>query len=256
MTGPSRRMLGAAAVLLLAAGCASADGAASVAGPVALQVYAASSLQQPFEEIGDRFEAQHRGVEVELTVAGSSTLAEQIRQGAPADVFASADPSAMDTLAEAGLQGAAPVDFTSNTLMIAVPAGNPAHVTDLASLGREDLRVVVCAPVVPCGAAALEVQRAAGTSLAPVSEEQSVTDVLNKVSVGEADAGLVYVTDVQRAGEAVEGIAIPEAAEAVNVYPVTTVAGSAHGALGEEFVELVTGETGQQILAAHGFVAP
>lgn len=252
------RLAAAAAVLsLLVAGCGGGNGgSAEEAGggeTTSLRVFAAASLQEPFEELGAQFEDSHEGVTVEFEFAGSSTLVEQIRQGAPADVFASADTANMDKLVEAGLQGAAPVDFATNTLMIAVPAGNPAEVTDLQSLADEELDLVLCAPEVPCGAAAETVERAAGLEFSPVSEEQSVTDVLNKVTSGEADAGLVYVTDVAKAGDAVEGIDFPESGEAVNTYPLTTVEGSAAPELGDEFVELVLGEQGQETLAEHGF---
>ncbi len=241
----------AAAISLIAAGCGGVEEPGTE--PSTLQVFAAASLQEPFEELGEQFEAEHEGVTVELTVAGSSTLVEQIRQGAPADVFASADTENMDELTEAGLAASDPVDFTTNTLMIAVPAGNPAGVEDLASLAAADLNLVVCAPEVPCGAATEAVEEAAGLELDPVSEEQSVTDVLNKVTSGEADAGLVYVTDVAKAGDAVEGIDVPEAQQAVNTYPITTVDGAADPELGQEFVDLVTGETGQEVLAGYGF---
>ncbi|MGP9539331.1 molybdate ABC transporter substrate-binding protein [Brachybacterium sp. AOP43-C2-M15] len=249
----ARPITAAAGVLLLAAGCGGAADAPPSEEAATLQVFAAASLQEPFEEIGEQFESEHEGVEVEFNFAGSSTLVEQIQQGAPADVFASADTRTMDKLVDADLQAADPVDFASNTLMIAVPAGNPAGVADLQSLTAEDLNLVVCAPEVPCGAATQTVQEAAGLELSPVSEEQSVTDVLSKVTSGEADAGLVYVTDVQKAGDAVEGIEFPEAQEAVNIYPITTVDGSAEPELGRQFVDLVTGEAGQEILAEHGF---
>lgn len=249
---PLARALTAAGLLLLATGCGSVADPAEE--PVTLHVYAAASLQEPFATIGEEFEAGHDGVEVQFSLAGSSTLAQQIVQGAPADVFASADPATMDTLVEADLHGTDPVDFTSNTLMIAVPPGNPAGITDLASLTQDDLHLVVCAPVVPCGAAAEAVERSAGLTFRPVSEEQSVTEVLNKVTSGEAEAGLVYATDVQRAGDAARGIEFPEAHDAVNTYPITTVEGADDAALGEEFVDLVTSERGQQILADHGFV--
>ena len=137
--------------------------------------------------------------------------------------------------------------------MIAVPAGNPAGVTGLEDLTAEDLNLVVCAPEVPCGGATETVEQAAGLEFSPVSEEQSVTDVLNKVTSGEADAGLVYVTDVEKAGDAVEGIDFPEAQQAVNSYPIMTVDGSANPQLGQEFVDLVTGEEGQKVLAGYGF---
>ena len=247
-----RRMLrsaaAAAAITLTAVSC----GSGGTAEPTILQVFAAASLQEPFEELGEQFEAEHEDVAVEFTFAGSSTLVEQIQQGAPADLFASADETNMDKLTGAGLEAADPVDFASNTLMIAVPAGNPAGITDLASLTGE-VHLVVCAPEVPCGAATETVEEAADLEFEPVSEEQSVTDVLNKVTSGEADAGLVYVTDVAKAGDAVEGIEFPESQEAVNTYPITTVDGSANPELGQEFVDLVTGEEGQQVLAEHGF---
>ena len=247
----SRLTAAAAAGAMLLAGCG--GGAEDPADdPVTLQVFAAASLQEPFKELGEQFEAEHEDVTVEFSFAGSSTLIEQIQQGAPADVFASADTKNMDKLTEAGLEAVDPVDFTTNTLMIAVPAGNPAGVTDLASLTGA-LNLVVCAPEVPCGAATATVEEAAGLEFAPVSEEQSVTDVLNKVTSGEADAGLVYVTDVEKAGDAVEGIEFPESQEAVNTYPITTVDGAANPELGQEFVDLVTGEQGQETLAGYGF---
>jgi molybdate transport system substrate-binding protein len=255
-----RTAAAAAALALAAAGCGGGgeapeaeDSGASAVESATLQVVAAASLQEPFEELGEQFESEHEGVSVEFNFAGSSTLVEQIQQGAPADVFASANTSNMDKLVESGLQGSDPVDFTSNTLMIAVPAGNPAGITDLASLTGEGVNLVVCAPEVPCGAATETVEQAAGLEFAPVSEEQSVTDVLNKVTSGEADAGLVYVTDVTKAGDAVEGIDFPEAADAVNLYPISTVKDSAHPELAQEFVDLVTGEQGQEVLAGYGF---
>ena len=253
MRASARLTAAAAGMALLAAGGAGCADGGETERTVSLHVYAAASLQEPFEEIAEAFEAEHDGVEVALNVAGSSTLVQQIQQGAPADVFASADPETMDELVGSGLEAADPVDFTSNTLMIAVPAGNPAGVTDLSSLAQEGLDLVVCAPAVPCGAAAETVEQAAGLEFTPVSEEQSVTDVLNKVTSGEADAGLVYVTDVRRGGDAVEGIAFPEAEEAVNVYPITTVEGAEHAELGQEFVDLVGGEVGQSILDEYGF---
>ena len=250
MSRGARLAAAAAGLALVVAGCGGAGDSTT------LMVYAAASLQGPFEELGEEFESTHDGVEVEFSFAGSSTLVEQIRQGAPADVFAAANPATMDTLVAAGLHGADPIDVATNSLMIAVPAGNPAGVTDLASLTAEGIALVVCAPEVPCGAAAATVEDAAGLELAPVSEEQSVTDVLNKVTTGEADAGLVYATDVKKGGEAVEGIEIPEAVGAQNLYPIVAVQGSPQPALGQEFVDLVAGPAGQRILADAGFRAP
>ena len=246
-------------MLALASGCGSigqTGGDGEHGEPTTLMVYAAASLQEPFEEIGEEFEAAHDGVEVSFTFAGSSGLVTQIQEGAPADVFASADTENMDKLVGAELRGDEPQDFATNTLMIAVPAGNPADITDLTSLSGDDVTLVVCAPEVPCGAATERVEQAAGLALAPVSEEQSVTDVLGKLATGQADAGLVYVTDVLKAGEDVEGIDFPEAANAVNTYPIATVEGSDDAELAQAFIDVVVGETGRAILDDYGFSAP
>jgi molybdate transport system substrate-binding protein len=247
--------LAVAAALLTACG---AEGPATGAGGDAeatLTVFAASSLTSAFEDLAEDFEADHDGVTVELSLAGSSDLAAQIQQGAPADVFASADQANMQKLVAENLHGSAPVDFATNTLEIAVPPDNPAGVESFDDLAG-DLDLVVCAPVVPCGAATEQVADLAGVELRPVSEEQSVTDVLNKVVSGEADAGLVYVTDVATAGDAVEGIPFPEAGSAVNTYPIATVRDSEHADLAREFVDLVTSDHGRQVLTDLGFGTP
>ena len=177
----------------------------------------------------------------------------QIQEGAPADVFASADEANMEKLTAEGLEGADPETFASNTLEIAVPPDNPAGVTTFQDLGEEGLNLVICAPEVPCGAATQKVAESAGVPLSPVSEEQSVTDVLAKVTSGEADAGLVYVTDIIAAGDTVKGIEFPESSSAVNVYPIAPVADSENADLAQEFVDLVLDETGQTILQDAGF---
>ncbi|WP_185995791.1 molybdate ABC transporter substrate-binding protein [Nocardioides campestrisoli] len=243
----------ALALALLAGGC-SPDGDDPDA--TTLRVYAAASLAGPFEQLAEEFEADHDGVEVQLNLAGSSDLAAQILEGAPADVFASADTATMRRLLNELLVAEEPQPFATNTLRIAVPPGNPAGVATFADLADPDLQLVVCAPEVPCGAAATEAAEAAGVTLAPVSEEQSVTDVLAKVTSGEADAGLVYVTDVLAAGHHVEGIDFQESEESVNHYPIAPVADSARARLAEEFVALVLGERGQAILADAGFGPP
>ncbi|WP_344303330.1 molybdate ABC transporter substrate-binding protein [Nocardioides bigeumensis] len=218
-----------------------------------LTVYAASSLTATFEQLGDAFEADHDGVEVELNFAGSSDLVAQIQEGAPADVFASADEANMEKLTAEDLQGSAPEAFASNTLEIVVPPGNPAGIESFDDLTEAELNLVVCAPEVPCGAAAAKIAESAGVTLTPVSEEQSVTDVLAKVTSGEADAGLVYVTDVRAAGDGVEGFEFEESAAAVNVYPIATVAASENAELAQQFVDLVLSDEGQQVLADAGF---
>lgn len=243
----------AALVVAAVAGCGSDDTDGSGAEDTTLTVYAASSLTATFEEIATDFESTHDGVQVEFNFAGSSDLVAQIQEGAPADVFASADEANMEKLTAEDLEGSEPETFASNTLQIVVPPGNPAGVESFQDLAEEGLNLVICAPEVPCGAAAQTVAESAGVELSPVSEEQSVTDVLAKVTTGEADAGLVYVTDVIAAGEDAEGIEFPESSSAVNVYPIATVADSANADLAQEFVDLVLDETGQSILQAAGF---
>lgn len=251
-TGRARVLLAALALLPLTA-CGSNSPASTE--KTTLTVFAAASLTSTFEQLGTAFEKAQPGVSVEFNFLGSSDLVAQIDQGAPADVFASADTANMDKLVAADLAAGTPVAFASNTLEIAVPPGNPAGVSSLQDLSRSDVTLVVCAPEVPCGAAAQQVATAAGVTLTPVSEEQQVTDVLTKVSTGEADAGLVYKTDVQGAGKDVEGIEFPEAASVVNVYPITVVKGSKQATLAGKFVDLVTGAEGQSVLQAAGFAA-
>ncbi|WP_051432664.1 molybdate ABC transporter substrate-binding protein [Promicromonospora kroppenstedtii] len=261
----SARIVAAGSVGLLAVGALTACGASAGVGGTAdaddaadrtLTVYAAASLTRTFEQIAEDFEAAHDGVDVELSFAGSSDLVAQIQQGAPADVLASADTANMDKIVADGLQAGTPTDFASNALMIAVPPGNPADVASLADLADDDVHLVVCAPEVPCGAATERVEQAAGLTFAPVSEEQSVTDVLNKVITGEADAGLVYVTDVRGAGGKVEGIELPESDSAVNVYPIVVLEQSPEPELAQEFVDAVLDQDGQQVLTDAGFAAP
>jgi molybdate transport system substrate-binding protein len=218
-----------------------------------LVVFAAASLKKTFTQIGAQFEKSHPGSTVSFDFAGSSDLVSQLQQGAPADVFASADQANMAKATGDSLTAALPVNFASNTLEIAVPPGNPAHITSFADLAKKGLKVVICAPAVPCGSAAAKVAKAAGIHLRPVSEEQSVTDVLGKVSAGEADAGLVYVTDVKGDKGAVRGITFPLSSAAVNVYPIAPLKTSKNAALAQAFVDAVTGAPGQSLLAAAGF---
>lgn len=252
----------ATTLLLVGAGCSStAEPAGSAGGsaPAAtrtLTVFAAASLTNTFTELGSRFEAAHAGATVTFSFGGSSDLVTQLQQGAPGDVFASADTTNMDKATADDLVQGDPVTFASNTLEIAVPPDNPAGIASFADLAKNGVKVVVCAPQVPCGAATQKVETAAKVDIAPVSEENSVTDVLNKVTSGEADAGLVYATDVQGAGDKVTGIAFPESGEAVNTYPIAVLAGSDEAELAQQFVDLVTGTDGQQILAAAGFGKP
>jgi molybdate transport system substrate-binding protein len=249
-----------AALLALAlplAACGS-DGGSDAGGsePTTLTVYAAASLTSTFEEIGKKFEAEHDGVKVEFDFGGSSDLVTQIQEGAPADVFASADTANMGKLADADLAGDDPENFATNTLEIATPPDNPAGVASFQDLAKKGLQLVICAPEVPCGAATQTMADNLSVTLKPVSEEQSVTDVLAKVTSGEADAGVVYVTDVTAAGDAVAGVTFPESGDVVNTYPIAPVKGSDAEDLADDFVEFVLGDTGQGILADAGFGQP
>ena len=255
-------LLGTTLVLLLAGCGGSADGDAaatpstSPAGPSGtLTVFAAASLTDVFAGLGERLEADHPGLDVQFNFAGSSALATQITQGAPVDVFASANESQMGVVTDAGLADA-PRVFAANVLQLAVPAGNPAGVTGLADLAREELTIAVCAPQVPCGAAAEDILAAAGVTAAPDTLEEDVRAALTKVELGEVDAALVYTTDVTAAGDAVEGIDVPEAEQAVNDYPVAVLADAPNPEAAAAFVELVRSEEGQQALADAGFRVP
>lgn len=247
------------ALVLPLAACGSDDASASGnddGAAATLTVYAAASLTATFEEIGEKFEAEHDGVQVEFSFGGSADLVTQIQEGAPVDVFASADTANMDKLVDADLAAGEPRDFATNTLEIVTPPGNPAGIKNFQDLASKDLQLVICAPEVPCGAATQTMADELGVALKPVSEEQSVTDVLAKVTSGEADAGVVYVTDVTAAGGSVHGVPFPGSSKVVNTYPIVPVAGGDHEDLAEDFVEFALGDTGQQILQAAGFGRP
>lgn len=250
---PAVRRVVAAAVACAAAaavtGCGEGD-----AGTTELTVFAASSLRAPFEALEEEFERAHPGVALAFSFAGSSDLVAQLEQGAPADVIATADAETMQRLAASDVLAGKAMPFATNALMIATPPDNPAGIGGVRDLAREGLQLVTCAPQVPCGAAAVKVAREAGIELAPVSEEPSVAEVLGKVRSGEADAGLVYVTDVRLAGDDVRGIAIDSTV--VNTYPIAAVADSDEDALARAFIALVTGAAGQRVLADAGFGQP
>jgi molybdate transport system substrate-binding protein len=220
-----------------------------------LTVYAAASLTAPFEELMGEFASDHDGLTVHSLVSdGSPTLATQISQGAPADVFASADEATMASLSD--FQVGAPSVFATNTLEIAVRPGNPRHISNLKDLADPALQVVLCAPKVPCGAAAHKLLNLHNVTVAPVSEEQNVTAVLTKVALGEADAGLVYATDVQASAGSVTGVTIADASSATNRYPIATMTTGANPRAAEAFVEFVLSARGQAVLAQYGFGAP
>lgn len=263
MAGAATTILTTLALLLTACnssapetrGTQSSGASSAPAGPTTLHVLAAASLRGTFTDIGKLFEADYPGTTVELTFAGSSDLVTQLTQGAPADVLATADTANMDKAAKAGMVGV-PVNFASNTLTIVTRPGNPAHVESFADLARPGLSLVVCAPQVPCGSATAKVATSVGVHLNPVSEESSVTDVLGKVTSGQADAGLVYVTDATAAGDKVTAVAFPQSSVAVNTYPIAVTTNTRNSERAKQFVDLTVGDAGRKILRTAGFAAP
>ncbi|WP_042381090.1 molybdate ABC transporter substrate-binding protein [Streptacidiphilus melanogenes] len=264
MNRSTRACVAAAAVLALGA-CSSggskettaastSSASPSVSGTVT--VFAAASLQNTFTQLGKMFEAAHPGTHVVFNFGGSDTLAASIVNGAPADVFASASPATMKTVTDKGDAAGTPVVFASNELEIAVEPGNPEHVTTLQNLSSPSLKVVLCARTVPCGAAAQKALAAGHVTVTPVSYEQDVTAVLTKVELKEADAGLVYQTDVKGAGNKVTGVNFPEAASAINDYPIATLTHAPNAAGAQQFVALVESPEGQKVLSDAGFRKP
>jgi molybdate transport system substrate-binding protein len=249
-----RRIALAAVVLLALGGCVSpaADAGAEDADD-RLTVFAAASLAGVFTELGDEFEAGHPGVTVAFEFGGSSGLAAQIVQGAPADVFAAASPETIRIVVDAGL-ARDPATFATNSLELVVPEGNPGAVTGLADLADPDLAIALCAAEVPCGAASASLLDDAGVAPSVDTLEQDVTAVLTRVRAGEADAGLVYRTDVLAAGDDVEGIEIAGADRATNDYPVVALDGA--GDTAGDFVAFVLSDEGLAVMEAAGFGAP
>ncbi|WP_420110893.1 molybdate ABC transporter substrate-binding protein [Pseudactinotalea sp.] len=222
-----------------------------VSGTVTL--YAAASLEAAFTDLIVEFEQQNPSISVEPPVYdGSSTLVTQLTEGADADVFASAAEANMQDLVAEGLNDGEPVLFATNTLVIAVPPGNPLGIEDLADL--DGLDYVVCAPEVPCGAATQTLFEGAGTSVDAVSQEQNVTAVAERVARGEVDAGLVYATDIATRSDVLEAVVPSNADEVVNRYPITTLVGADEAA--SVFVDFVLSDDGQAVLEEYGFGRP
>lgn len=219
-----------------------------------LSVSAAASLQPAFEELSAAFSEQHPGVAFEnLSFDGSSTLAKQIIEGAPVDVFASADENNMNKVVDAGLVASDPILFATSSLQIAVAPGNPLGIETLADLAKPGVVVVICAPEVPCGAASKTLLDRDGVALTPASEEQNVTAVLTKVSTGEADAGLIYRSDVLRSDGAVEGIEIEGSIEAAGSYLIAPISGSKSPEAAQAFAEFMRSDEAQALFEKLGF---
>jgi molybdate transport system substrate-binding protein len=193
---------------------------------------------------------------VKFNYNGSSSLATSITQGAPADVFASAAPKNMTTVTDAGLASGTPQDFARNTGEIIVEKGNPHHITAVKDLANPAVKVVVCAPEVPCGAVATAIFKNAGVTVKPVSEEQNVGGVVTKVTLGEADAGIVYVTDVKANESKATGVPIPADQNDITKYPIAQLKDAPNATAAAAFISYVLGPDGQQVLASFGFLPP
>ena len=219
-------------------------------------VLAASSLTDVFTELAEGFRADHPGTDVVLSFAGSSTLASQVRQGAPADVLATASSATMRQVTEEGLASSQPEPLAGNVLEVVVPAGNPGGVEDIGDLADPDLSVALCAAQVPCGAAAQRVLENAGVEVSPATLESDVRAVLTKVSLGEADAGLVYATDVRAGGDQVTGIPITGAEQATTEYQVAVLEEAPNPVAARAFVAHVLSQEGRAALDEAGFLPP
>jgi molybdate transport system substrate-binding protein len=260
-TRPVVAALVAVATLTLAA-CGSSSGSGTSSSPAAsgsvsgsITVFAAASLKESFTTIGKAFEAANPGTTVTFNFGASSTLATQITQGAPADVFASASSKTMDTVTGAG-DASDPTTFAVNTMEVATPNPQKVKVSALADLANASVKTVVCQKDVPCGAAAVKLFDQNKRTVTPVSEEADVKAVLTKVGLGEADAGIVYVTDVKAAGDKVVGVPIPTDQNVTTKYPIATIKASKNAATAAAFMAYVLSPEGQKVLADAGFAAP
>ncbi|GHI09267.1 molybdate-binding protein [Streptomyces cellostaticus] len=266
----TRRMLqlagaGAAALMALSA-CSSSDsssttksdksGSASSKPSGTVTVFAAASLKESFTALGQEFEKQHPGTKVSFNFGGSDTLAASITGGAPADVFAAASPKTMAIVTDKKDAVGTPATFVRNQLEIATLPGNPDKVSSLKDLTKSGLKVVLCDKTVPCGAAAQKALDASKLKLTPVSYEQDVKGALTKVELKEADAAVVYKTDVKAAGDKVEGVEFPESAKAINAYPITLLKNTQNARTAKAFIALVQSAEGQKVLTGAGFLKP
>lgn len=252
----TKRALAVAAVVGLLAGCSSSGSSDNSGGHAlkgSIRVDAASSLTEAFAAIRSGFEHAHPGTTVDITYGASSDLSTQISQGASVDVFASAAPANMKSL---GSQAIAPKDFVRNTAEIALPPGNPAHITSVGDLAKPGVKVAVCAPAVPCGAVATAVFENAKITVHPKASLANVKSTLAAVESGEVDAGVVYVSDVRSAGNKVTGLPIPPNVNASTSYPIAALKGSHNPALAKAFVAYVLSPAGRKVLLGDGFRAP
>ncbi|MEU8718138.1 MULTISPECIES: molybdate ABC transporter substrate-binding protein [unclassified Streptomyces] len=256
------------AALLALSACSSSDDGSSAktksdtsssASPKlsgSITVFAAASLKESFTTLKADFEKAHPGTKVDFSFGGSDTLAAQITSGAPADVFAAASPKTMAIVTDKKDTATTPATFVRNQLEIATLPGNPDKVSSLKDLTDSKLKVVLCDKTVPCGAAAQKALDASKLKLTPASYEEDVKSALNKVVLKEADAAVVYKTDVKAAGDKVEGVEFPESADAINDYPIALLKNAPNPELAKAFIALVQSAEGQQVLNQAGFLKP
>ena len=234
---------------------AAAAGSSSAGQTGTFTVFAAASLKETFTELGKQFEAAHPGDTVKFSFGASSALATQINSGAPADVFASASPKNMNQVVTAG-NASNPQDFAKNVMEVAVPPSNPAKVTSVNDLAKSSVKTALCQPQVPCGVVAAEVFKNAKITVKPVTLQPDVKSVLTQVELGNVDAGVVYVTDVQAAGAKVKGVTIPADVNASTLYPIAALTHSKESSIAQAFVAYVLSPAGEQVLKAAGFEQP
>jgi molybdate transport system substrate-binding protein len=247
------------AALTIVGGCdrkAPLPRAPSHPSATSIKVFAAVPLKSAFTLLAGKFQNDNPGATVDFDFATSSQLANKLAQGAAADVFASADNAQMDTVVKAGLAGSDPVNFATNTLVIVTAPGDPKQIHVFADLVKPGIRVAVCQSPMPCGVATQHIEDNTGLQLSPASEESTVAAVLDRVTSGEADAGLVYLTDARTAGNVINAVEFPESAEAVNVYPIAILKHASQPALAQKFVNLVISPTGEKVLNQAGFAGP
>jgi len=250
-------VIGVVATFLAACGSSPVTSSASPSSAQlsgSVSVFAAASLIGSFGALGSAFQDANPGVTVRFNFAGTPTLVTQIEQGAPADVFASADTANMDRLTADGFTAGTPQVFAHNKLEIVVAPGNPKGITGLADLAKPGVIYITAAPTVPAGKYALQALKLAGVSASPKSLETDVNSVVSKIELGEADAAIVYVTDVTAAGTKVHGVPIPDADNVVATYPIVAVKASANAAAANAFIAYVLSSAGQARLQSFGFL--
>jgi molybdate transport system substrate-binding protein len=251
----ARSIAVAALAAVVVAGCSSAKKSSRSGLSGSITVFAAASLTEVFTTIGAQYEKAHSGTTIKFNFGPSSGLATQINEDAPADVFASAAPKNMNDVVSAG-NASSPTTFVKNTMEIVAAPGNPAKVTSVADLAKSSVKVALCDPAVPCGVVAAQVFKNAGVTVKPVASLADVKTTLTTIEQGEADAGVVYVTDVKAAGDKVVGVPIPDSINAVTDYPIAALTHAKNADVATSFVEYVESADGLKVLTAAGFANP